>query len=296
MVILKKRETSGKTYYYLHHTYREKGKLKTIETYIGTKVPSNIDSRKREFLFNIYKEKWFPKFEKIKKEYSKERRTLPLEVREKSLENFAIRFTYDTNRIEGSKLSFRDTADLLEFGISPNNRPISDIKEAEAHKKVFYEMIVFDGNLSVGITLKWHKELFDATKPSLAGKLRTYRVYITNSKFLPPTPLEVIAYISELFKWYSRERAKTNPIELAALFHVKFEEIHPFGDGNGRIGRLLMNFILNKNCYPMLDIKYTNRRSYYNALERSQIKKDYSIFVNWFFKKYMKDNSRYLKS
>lgn len=295
MVILKKRETAGKTYYYLHHTYRERGKLKTKETYIGSKVPSNIDKIKKEFLLNIYKEKWFPTFEKIKKGYLKGQRVMPPSAKEKELESFAIRFTYDTNRIEGSKLSFRDTADLLEHGISPNNRPISDIKEAEAHRNVFYEMIAFDWDLSIGITLKWHKGLLDATKPSLAGKIRTYRVYITNSKFLPPGPIEVETYILELFRWYSREKTKINPVELAALFHVKFEEIHPFGDGNGRIGRLLMNFILRKNGYPMLDIKYTNRRGYYNALERAQIKKDHGVFVQWFFRKYIKENSEYLK-
>jgi Fic family protein len=86
-----------------------------------------------------------------------------------------------------------------------------------------------------------------------------------------------------------------HPLELAALAHLKFESIHPFGDGNGRIGRILMNFILNKNGYPMLDIKYEKRNSYYNALEMAQVKKDERKFVVWFFGRYIKENRRYLK-
>ena len=87
-----------------------------------------------------------------------------------------------------------------------------------------------------------------------------------------------------------RQKDKLNPIELAALVHLKFVSIHPFGDGNGRISRLMMNFVLHKHNYPMLDIPYTKRNSYYTSLERSQIKRDNSPFLNWFFKRYIKEN------
>ena len=67
-----------------------------------------------------------------------------------------------------------------------------------------------------------------------------------------------------------------------------------FGDGNGRISRLLMNYVLNKKGYPMLIIDYTQRKSYYTALERSNIKNDESIFTLWFFRRYLKENMKYL--
>ena len=70
--------------------------------------------------------------------------------------------------------------------------------------------------------------------------------------------------------------------------------IHPFGDGNGRISRLFMNYVLNKNNYPMVVIDYSDRNSYYNALEQSQIKKDETIFAQWFFKRYVKEYEKYL--
>ena len=71
--------------------------------------------------------------------------------------------------------------------------------------------------------------------------------------------------------------------------------IHPFGDGNGRISRLMMNFVLQKHNYPMLDIPYEKRNSYYTALERSQIKRDNAPFLNWFFRRYLKEYGKLLK-
>lgn len=296
MVSLKKKTISGSTYYYLSHTYREKGKVKYKEAYLGSEVPKNIEGLKRNFILGIYKEKWFKDFDGIKKGYSAEQRSMPAEIREKELETFAVIFTYDTNRIEGSKLSFKDTSELLELGISPSGKPVRDIKEAESHGKVFHQMINSKDEPSLGMILEWHKELFEETKPGIAGKVRAYQVYISGSRHVPPTPTDVPALLEDLFKWYSKEKGKENAVEIAARAHIKFETIHPFGDGNGRIGRLLMNFILHKNGYPMLDIKYTGRRGYYNALERSNAKSDENIFVQWFFRRYLVENKRYLKA
>ncbi|MDE1841274.1 MAG: DNA-binding protein, partial [Thaumarchaeota archaeon] len=67
------------------------------------------------------------------------------------------------------------------------------------------------------------------------------------------------------------------------------------GDGNGRVSRLILNFILNKKDYPMMDIPYEGRNSYYNSLERSQVKKEDRIFLQWFVKRYIKEHKRYLK-
>ena len=82
-------------------------------------------------------------------------------------------------------------------------------------------------------------------------------------------------------------------VELAALVHLKLVTIHPFADGNGRISRLIMNFVLNKHGCPMLNIPYEKRAGYYGAPERYQIKNE-MIFLQWFFKRYMKENTKYL--
>lgn len=77
------------------------------------------------------------------------------------------------------------------------------------------------------------------------------------------------------------------------LVHLKFVTIHPFSDGNGRISRIMMNFVLNRKGYPMMNIQYAGRGSYYNALERSQTKRADGIFLQWFLKRYIKDHKRF---
>ncbi|MEM4221977.1 MAG: Fic family protein [archaeon] len=295
MVTIKKRVIGKQTYYYLEHTLRKDGKIEKKEKYIGKNLPKDIQKLKREFLSEIYKEKWYPLFDKIKENFSKEIEKMPKFAIEKETEIFAIKFTYDTQRIEGSRLTLRETADLLEKGITPSAKPVHDVKEAEAHKKIFYEILDYKKDLSLQIILYWHKKLFEQSKPEIAGKIRNYQVKISGSKFVPPFPAEVYPLLREFFKWYNKNKNKLHPVELAALVHLKFVTIHPFADGNGRISRLLMNFILKKHGYPMLNIPYEKRTSYYNALERSQIKKDDNIFLQWFFRRYIKEFKRYLK-
>lgn len=101
--------------------------------------------------------------------------------------------------------------------------------------------------------------------------------------------------LQEFFRWYSKNKNKIHPVELAALVHLKFVTIHPFADGNGRISRLIMNFILHKKGYPMLDIKYERRNRYYTALERSQIKKTENTFVQWFMRRYLIAHDQYIE-
>ncbi|MDP3742536.1 MAG: Fic family protein [Candidatus Micrarchaeota archaeon] len=294
MVSIQKKVVSGQTYYYLEHSFRKGGKVEKKELYLGKHIPKNIDELKRQFVFEIYKEKWFKSFDEIKTAFAKERKSLPKVVAEKEMSSFVVKFTYDTNRIEGSSLTFRETANLLENGVSPS-KPRSDIKEAEAHRDVFYEMLRYDKDLSLRIALEWHYKLFNGTKPEIAGKLRHYQVGISGTEFLPPSPVEVEPLMRDFFKWLDKNKKKLHPVELAALIHLKFVSIHPFGDGNGRISRLIMNFALKQNRFPMLDIKYTNRNSYYNALERAQVKKNDLTFLNWFFRTYSKEFKRYAK-
>ena len=295
MVVIRKKVLGKQTYYYLVHTVRVGKKRVKKEKYVGKTLPKNIEEMKKEFLSEIYKEKWYPLFDKIKENYSKELKKMPETAREKEIKIFSIRFTYDTQKIEGSKLTLRETSDLLEAGISPKAKPLHDVKEAEAHYKIFHEMLNYKKELSLQIVLYWHRKLFEATKPEIAGKLREHQVAISGSKFILLLPVEVYPLLREFFKWYEKNKKKLHPVELAALVHLKFVTIHPFADGNGRISRLMMNFVLHKYGYPLLNIPYEKRASYYNALERAQVKKIDTIFLQWFFKRYVKEHKRYLK-
>ncbi len=296
MVTIRKKTVKKQAYYYLEHSFREKGKIEKKEKYLGKTVPKNIEELKNQFISEIYEEKWFDLFDKIKEGYSEQKKITSPSAREKETENFIIKFTYDTNRIEGSKLTLRETSLLLEKGISPNAKPLVDVKEAEAHRNVFYEMLGYQKELSLYTILYFHKKLFENTKEDMAGKLRQHQVAIAGSKFIPPFPAEVYPLLKDFFSWYGKNKVKMYPVELAAQVHLKLVTIHPFADGNGRISRLLMNFVLYRHGFPMLNIPYEKRAGYYVSLERSQIKKDDTIFLQWFFKRYLKEHMRYLKN
>jgi len=295
MVSLKKKYINGKTYYYLAHSYRKNKKVNKKEKYIGKKIPKNIDELKEELILELYEEIWFKQFDNIKNNFVKEKKKIPKSVGKKEIEHFAIKFTYATNRIEGSTLTYRETALLLEKGITPSRRPIEDVKETEKHKQVFYEMLSYKKEINLSTLLFWHKKLFEETKKDQAGKIRDHSVSISGSRYNPPYAIELELLLTGFFDWYKKIRNKLHPVYLAALVHLKFVSIHPFGDGNGRISRLFMNYVLNKNGHPMIVIDYRDRNSYYNALERSQLTNDDSIFVLWFFKRYLKEYNKYLK-
>lgn len=294
MVAIRKKIVGKYTYYYLEHSFREGGKVKKREKYIGKTVPENIEELKQEFISQIYRYKWLDLFDKIKDQYSAQEKNIPLSAKEKEMESFMIRFTYDTNRIEGSKLTLRDTSLLLEKGITPDSKPLHDVKETEAHRKAFYELMDLEKNLSFNVILHFHKKLFEDTKKDIAGKLRQYQVMISGSRFKPPFPAEIYPLLTEFLKWYGKNKDKLHPVELAALVHLKLVTIHPFADGNGRISRLMMNFVLKRHGFPMLSIPYEKRAGYYHSLERSQTKKDENIFLQWFFKRYLKEYERFL--
>ncbi len=295
MVTLKAKRIGKETYYYIQHSIRKGSKVQKKEKYLGRRLPKDIEEEKKRFLEEFRNENLYLLFEKIRAGFLQERKRMPKSAAEKETETFAIRFTYDTQRIEGSKLTLRETANLLERGISPPSRPLRDIKEAEAHKKVFYEMLQHNKDLSMQAVLYWHKKLLESTSPEIAGRIRQHQVAISGSRFIPPFPAEIFPMLKDFFGWCARSRKKMHMIKLAALAHLKFVTIHPFTDGNGRISRLLMNFILHKQGYPMMDIPYDNRTAYYNALERSQTMKNEDTFLQWFFRQYLKEFRRYMR-
>ena len=295
MVEIKKLKKGHKEYFYLAHSYREGKSIKKKQLYLGSTLPKDIEDKKKKFIQEFYTEKFLKDINKIKKNFNAEYKPMPKSAKEKSKGNFAIKFTYNSQKIEGSTLTLRETANLLENGISPNSKPLRDAKEAEAHKQVFFEMLDHKKNLNLQTILKWHRDLMQSTHEDIAGKVRNHDVAIARSKFKPPMHIELSTLLKEFFDWYNKEKNKLHPVELAALVHLKFVTMHPFSDGNGRISRLMMNFILKDSNFPLLDIKYLKRNSYYNALERSQIKNDENIFIQWFFRRYLAEYRKYLK-
>jgi len=280
------RKKGNKKYFYLQHSLRKDKKVITREKYIGAEIPDNINEITSAFKLEIQNDV-NKKLETIKKHFQSEWKRIPKSVKEKELEEISIAFTYNTNAIEGSTITLEEARGIIHDKISPN-KLLRDVRETEAHSKVFLQMLKNNEKITKELLLEWHKNVFGETKQDIAGKFRDYLVRV--GPHLAPDWQDVGELVKNLIEFINKNK-KMNPVELAGRAHYQFEKIHPFGDGNGRIGRLLMNFILWYNKYPMLIIEYKKRKSYYKALQ-----KDEEHFVSYFIRKYLiVHKKRYLK-
>jgi Fic family protein len=271
-----KRRKGKSEYFYLQHSFRKDGKVVTKELYLGKKIPENLEIIKAKLMHDPH-EALSNKLEKIRNNFQKEWKKIPQSAKEKDLQELAIAFTYNTNAIEGSTITLEEARLILEDKVAPS-KPIRDIKETESHAIVFLQMLKTQETLSEQLILKWHENIFKETKSDIAGRFRNYRVRV--GPYIAPNWKNVNKLIKHLVLFVNE--SKLNSVEVAARAHYIFEKTHPFGDGNGRIGRLLMNFVLWKNQYPMLVIEYKKRKSYYKALKRSE-----EGFVNYFIRRYL---------
>lgn len=181
-------------------------------------------------------------------------------------EEFTVEYTYNSNAIEGNTLTLRET-DMVLRGLTIDKKPLKDHMEAVGHKDAFEfvgELVKDQTPLSERIIKEIHY-LVLADKREDRGVYRRVPVRIMGAKHEPVQPYRIMPCMEQLLQKY--EKSTEHIISRLALFHIEFEGIHPFIDGNGRTGRLLVNLELMKAGYPPIDIKFTDRISYYNAFD-----------------------------
>jgi Fic family protein len=271
-----KRRKGNAEYFYLQHSFRKDGKVVTKEIYLGKETPKNIEEIKAKLAHEPH-EALIEKLEKIRNNFQEEWKRVPESAKEKDLREITITFTYNTNAIEGSTITLEEARLILEDKVAPN-KPLRDIREIQSHAEVFLQMLKSEENLSEKLLLKWHENIFSETKPDIAGRFRNYAVRV--GPHVAPEWEKVEKLVNQIIALVNE--SNLNPVEVAARAHYMFEKVHPFGDGNGRIGRLLLNFILWKNGYPMLIIEYKKRKTYYTALQRTE-----EGFVTYFIRRYL---------
>ncbi len=198
-------------------------------------------------------------------------------------EAFLTEYTYNSNAIEGNTLTLRET-DMVLRGLTIDKKSLKEHLEVIGHKEAFdyvRELVSENSELSESVIKNIHY-LVLADKTNDRGVYRRIQVKIIGASHEPVQPYLIIPKMEELLENY-----KKNEEDIAtklARFHIEFESIHPFIDGNGRTGRLLINLELMKQGYPPIDIKFADRMKYYDAFEKYHVNNDLSAMADLFAK------------
>ncbi len=277
----KEKTINRKKYKYIVESIRlPDGKVKTLEKIFkgeGKKELEKIfeEKRKRAFLKyilkrfktdHIFTKEQFEKIEEIKLQYSKILRKLSKTSFKDLLDRFTANFTYESNAIEGNSLTLKDVAMIMFENVSIKEKDLREIYETKNSRKVVE--LIFKNKFKItheGI-IKMHKMLIKDI--DIQSGYKKFPNTIAGKRIKTTPPEKVYKEMDELIKWYQKDKNKIHPIKIAALFHGKFERIHPFEDGNGRVGRFLINIILINNKYPPLIIRKSQRFSYLTVLEK----------------------------
>ena len=187
---------------------------------------------------------------------------------ERLREEFMVEFTYNSNAIEGNTLTLKETAMALE-GMTIDQKPLKDHLEAVGHRDAFLyvqDIAQKDVPLSESVIKNIHA-LVLMNRPDDKGVYRRIPVRIMGAYTEPVQPYMIEPKMTELISKNEGREQSMHIIERIARFHLEFEGIHPFIDGNGRTGRLLMNLDLIRNGFPPINVKFTDRKRYYDAFD-----------------------------
>jgi len=229
-----------------------------------------------------------------KKKELDNRRPLTEGEAERLGEQFIVEYTYNSNAIEGNTLTLRET-DLVLRGLTVDQKPLKDHMEAVGHKEAFEyvsELTKKNVPLSESIIKQIHY-LVLADKKDDRGVYRRVPVRIMGAKNEPVQPYLIQPKMEQLMASYAEN--KEHIVTKLARFHLEFESIHPFIDGNGRTGRLLVNFEFMKAGFPPIDIKFTDRIAYYKAFDEYHVKHSISAMENLFSRYINERLDMYLK-
>lgn len=196
-------------------------------------------------------------------------------------EEFTVEYTYNSNAIEGNTLTLRET-DMVLRGLTIDKKPLKDHMEAVGHKEAFdyvRELVKKAEPISEYLIKQIHY-LILADKKDDRGVYRRVPVRIMGACHEPVQPYLIAPQMEQLVQRYTG--STEHIVTKLARFHIEFEAIHPFIDGNGRTGRLLVNLELMKEGYPPIDIKFTDRLAYYNAFDEYHVNHNLSAMEKLF--------------
>lgn len=280
------RERNGLKKYYLAHSFRIGDSVRKVRVYLGADLSSEELNLKRKRAEAELRERLKesqaigdPFITALSPSDLKELETLEarggvrvLHLSELDWVKFKEAFTYDTNAIEGSLVEAKEVGDILRKRRWPDDRSKEDISETYGVAEAVDYIRETEEHVSLKLVKELHKIVFKNSKP-FAGKFREKNVEVVvadaygNVVHRGAPSQQVERLLKELVRWYNQNKKRYSPMVLAAVVHNQFENIHPFQDGNGRVGRLLLNNVLLKHNLPPLNIEMRNRTQYYAALQ-----------------------------
>lgn len=223
------------------------------------------------------------------------------EYQSKLDKKFRLEFNYNSNHLEGNTLTYGDTELLLIFDDTKGNHTLREYEEMKSHdvaylkitewaeesERTLIEQDIKNLNEIILVRPFWKEAITqDGQNTRRLINIGNYKehsnsVRLANGEiFEYASPTDTPFEMQELIKWYRSEENHNHPVTLAAMLHYKFVRIHPFDDGNGRVSRLLMNYVLLKHGFPPIIIKSEDKQNYLNALHLADIG-DYEPFIEY---------------
>lgn len=290
--------------YYLAHSFREGKKVHKARKYLGANLTTKLLEERKSLAKALIEEEikryriirdplGFDLSEREMAWVKGVQASMPVKIShlsEAQWQAFSRLFTYNTNAIEGSTLSSKEVKEVLERGKWPE-KPKGDIAEAYGVNDAVKFIRKTDEHLSIRLIKELHRIVFSNSKP-FAGCLRKPGEEVAvvdnlgNVVHQGAPQSRIRHLLTELVKWYQNNRKKYPGLVLAAVVHNQFENIHPFRDGNGRVGRLLLNNILIKHKLFPININFNNRMEYYEALQAYEKNHDLKPTIKLFLKEY----------
>jgi fido (protein-threonine AMPylation protein) len=285
-VHLEIREKNGSKKYYLAHSFRDGDSVKKVRVFLGRDLTDEA-LKLREKNAEIELKRRITEVKAIRSPFltilspAELEELVTLEARgelqvrhlsETDWVKFKETFAYDTNAIEGSQVDAKEVKNILRNRDWPQEKSKEDIAETFGVAEAVDYIRTIDEHISLNLIKTLHRIVFRNSK-HFAGDFRAKGVEVVVADALgnvvhrgaPSRQIEPL--LKEVVQWYSQNKTKCPPLVLAAVVHNQFEVVHPFQDGNGRVGRLLLNNILLKHNLPPLNIELKNRTQYYVALQ-----------------------------
>ncbi len=300
MAYIYKKTVGDKSYYYLRISKRIKDKLAVKDiAYLGSNIEdvknslNKLHSHQKEIRkgYNAINKAIETNYylEKVKQKKLKEDKYLSKNLLEQieaiklhyisrfikqdeltkreTYKHFLIEFAFNSTSIEGNTITLNEAHRLLEENILPKDKTLREVYDLQNTESVFFWLLELKPVIKEEIVTRIHDMLLEEI--DVRKGYRTHDIRVFKSRF-DSTPFKYInADMRILFKWLDDNKKKLHPFVLAVMLHHKLEKIHPFSDGNGRTGRMLMNYLLIKNHYPPLVVSNKRRKEYLDAMSQA---------------------------